>query len=98
MSTMSNVQLWQYVVIAGPAALVGGAVVWLLCREAMRAMEAMALAEHRGDTPSNLCNPAVERPRLPSVRVVPESKNGDSAGFRACELILNGPVYWGDQL
>lgn len=93
MNTMSNVQLWQYVVIAGPAALVGGAVVWLLCREAMRATEAMALEERQGDTPSNPYNFAVERPRPASARVVPKLAQGVSG-----ELISNGPLYWGDQL
>ena len=36
---MDNIHLWQYIVIAGPAAVVGGLVVWAANREYVRGLE-----------------------------------------------------------
>lgn len=42
---MSNIHLWQYIVIAGPAAVLGGLVVWALNREYVRGREDALLSE-----------------------------------------------------
>lgn len=42
---MENVHLWQYIVIAGPAAVVGGLVVWAINREYTRGLEDVILRE-----------------------------------------------------
>ena len=42
---MSNIHLWQYIVIAGPAAVLGGLVVWALNREYVRGLEDALLSE-----------------------------------------------------
>lgn len=42
---MNNVHLWQYIVIAGPAAILGGLAVWFLCREYERGLEDALLGQ-----------------------------------------------------
>lgn len=42
---MNNVHLWQYLVIAGPAAILGGLVVWALNREYTRGLEDVVLSD-----------------------------------------------------
>ncbi len=40
---MESVKFWQYIVIAGPAAVVGGLLVWLVNREYIRGIESCLL-------------------------------------------------------
>jgi len=42
---MENISLWQYVVIGGPAAVVGGAIMWLLDKEYILGLENALLSE-----------------------------------------------------
>ena len=77
MSTMSNVQLWQYVVIAGPAAVLGGARVYMLCRERVRSLEALVLSE------CDSCEQeAMKRTAMYMLGMDCASADGDATWFR----------------
>lgn len=55
---MENIHLWQYIVIAGPAAVLGGLVVWALNREYTRGLEDVVI-----NTPIPM--PEIIIPRIP---------------------------------
>lgn len=42
---MDNIHLWQYIVIAGPAAVLGGLAVWAFNREYVRGLEDVVIGE-----------------------------------------------------